>query len=237
MTLRFCGIGAMRCATTWTFACLKRDPDIEFPGGKQIHFWDKNRDNGLDWYRNIFDGDLAGHRDVAEGEITPAYAILDQETVAEFKALAPDLRVWFVMRHPIDRAWSSVRLHLRRNEIDPATLDDEWFRHRLTRRSIMKRNSYAQTLATWRSQFGDEAVLALPYSMVAAEPTEFLARIAEHIGVDTGPFVHPDDAMHNEMAKVRNVGYELEMSAELRELAAETYADEIAWFESKVDAP
>lgn len=231
MTLRFCGIGAMRCATTWTFACLKRHPDIEFPGGKQIHFWDKNRDNGVDWYRNIFVADAS----TAEGEITPAYAILDQQAVAEFRALAPDLRVWFVMRHPIDRAWSSVRLHLRRNEIDPATLDDEWFRHRLTRRSIMKRNSYAQTLATWRGEFGDEAVLALPYSMVAAEPQGFLTRIANHIDVDGTPFAQPDAAMATEMAKVRNVGYELEMTPELHALAQKTYADEIDWFESQVE--
>lgn len=219
----------MRCATTWTFACLQQHPDIAFPAGKQIHFWDQHRESGLDWYRDLFDPTSP----IAEGEITPAYALLEPAAVAEVKAFAPDLRVWFVMRHPIDRAWSSVRLYLRREDIDPATLDDEWFRDRLTRRSIVMRNAYAETLRVWRSEFGD-AVLALPYSMVATAPGAFLGQIAKHIGVDSAPFLTPTPEMAAEMAEVRNVGVDLALPAHLLELTQEFYADEIAWFESEV---
>lgn len=229
MTLTFCGIGAMRTATTWTFACLNRHPEVDFPAGKQIHFWDKHRDNGLDWYRDLFDPGSP----TIEGEITPAYAILDHEAVGEIAAFAPDLRVWFVLRHPIDRAWSSVRLKLRREEVDPATLDPQWFRDQLTGPGVTKRNRYEQTVNTWRHHFGSDAFLTIPFTDVETDPAGFLARIAQHIGVDPSVYTAPTDKMAARMAEARNVGYELGLSDELRELAAEYYAADIAWFETE----
>lgn len=233
MTLRFCGIGAMRCATTWTFGCLQRHPDVAFPAGKQIHYWDKHRDRGDDWYRGLFDAESP----IAEGEITPAYALLDHGRVAQFKTLAPDLRVWFVMRDPVDRAWSSVRLHIRRNELDPASLDSEWFEKRVTAKSVARRNRYHETLRIWQDHFGTEAVLALPYSLAESDPQRFLGAIGTHIGVDPAPFLVPDDALGAEIAGTRNVGYELAMPASIRALATEFYANEISWYEQAVSNP
>src|SRR5262249_41035314 len=37
----FLGIGAQKAATTWLYENLKRHPEIEFPAGKEVHFWDK----------------------------------------------------------------------------------------------------------------------------------------------------------------------------------------------------
>lgn len=220
----------MRCATTWTFACLGSHPDLAFPAGKQIHFWDKHYPNGTDWYRSLFDPESP----VAEGEITPAYAVLDPGRVAEFARLEPDLRVFFVVRHPIDRAWSSVRLHVRRNEIDPAELPAEWFRERITGPGVIKRNRYADTVATWGEHFGEEQLLVLPYDLAVADPARFLARIAEHIGVSSVPFAEPTQAIAGEIAKMRNVGYELALPDDLRALAAKAYAADIDWYDTHV---
>lgn len=220
----------MRCATTWTFACLQHHPDISFPAGKQIHYWDKNLDKGDAWYQSLFDPD-SPH---AEGEITPAYALLDHHSVEQVRALAPQLRVWFVMRDPVDRAWSSVRLHLRRNELDPGLLDADWFEKRITAKSVARRNRYAETLDTWRSHFGDEAVLALPYQRATTNPTQFLSQISTHIGVDPAPFTAPTGLLATEIAATRNVGYELAMPDSIRRLATEFYADEISWYNAAV---
>lgn len=227
----------MRCATTWTFACLQAHPDIAFPGGKQIHFWDKRydlasdgeagADTGVDWYQSIFDPDSP----VAEGEITPAYAVLPDERVAAIARFAPDLRVFYVVRHPIDRAWSSVRLHVRRNELGPDELTPGWLRERITGPGVIKRNRYADTVATWQRHFDPEQFLLLPYDLATSAPAEFLARLARHIGVRDQPFLAPDKAMQAEIGQARNVGSELALTDDLRALAAETYAEDIAWYE------
>jgi hypothetical protein len=56
-----------------------------------------------------------------QGEITPAYATLDEVTIREIAALAPNLRVFYSLRNPIARAWSSALMALERSEM---TIDD-----------------------------------------------------------------------------------------------------------------
>lgn len=43
-------------------------------------------------------------------DISPAYALLGRETFAEMAALMPRTRFVFIMRDPVDRLWSSVRM-------------------------------------------------------------------------------------------------------------------------------
>ena len=48
------------------------------------------------------------------GEITPAYGLLGAETFAEMAALGRDVRFLFVMRDPVDRLISGVRMNVRK---------------------------------------------------------------------------------------------------------------------------
>ena len=151
----------MRCATTWTFACLQAHPDITFPGGKQIHFWDKRYDpasdgeaganTGVDWYQSIFDPDSP----VAEGEITPAYAVLPDERVAAIARFAPDLRVFYVVRHPIDRAWSGARKKLQK-ALKEGDLDDRKLRKECFSTGNLLRTAYRDVLVRWSSMVPPE---------------------------------------------------------------------------------
>ena len=77
--LDFLGIGAQKAGTSWLFRWLGAHPRISFPAGKEVHFWDKKRDRGIDWYRGLFDADDGK----LHGEITPAYACLSPESIAE----------------------------------------------------------------------------------------------------------------------------------------------------------
>ncbi len=43
------------------------------------------------------------------GEITPAYAILPVEVIREIRREFPDIRLIYLIRNPMDRAWSSAR--------------------------------------------------------------------------------------------------------------------------------
>ena len=53
----------------------------------------------------------AAPKDVrAVGEVSPAYAMLGEATYREMAAIAPDVRFFFVMRDPVARFWSAVRM-------------------------------------------------------------------------------------------------------------------------------
>lgn len=48
------------------------------------------------------------------GDITPAYALLPEERLADLARMARDVKIVFVMRDPLDRLWSHVRMNAAR---------------------------------------------------------------------------------------------------------------------------
>jgi hypothetical protein len=93
--LDFLGIGAQKAGTTWIYQHLSRHPDIRFPAGKEVHFWGRCGSNGAEWWTGLFAED---HQRQKQGEITPAYATLDEATIREIAALAPNLRVFYSLQ-------------------------------------------------------------------------------------------------------------------------------------------
>ncbi|MBC7478231.1 MAG: sulfotransferase [Pseudorhodobacter sp.] len=53
------------------------------------------------------------------GEMTPEYGLLPPARIAEISALAPDVRWIFLMRDPVSRLWSHVRMLVRRAKPAP----------------------------------------------------------------------------------------------------------------------
>lgn len=82
-------------------------------------------DRRATWERALR-GDDPAHRDYAEllfegrageravGEITPAYALVGAETLREMAALSPNARFFFVMRDPVARLLSGLRMKVAR---------------------------------------------------------------------------------------------------------------------------
>ena len=66
------------------------------------------------WYRSLFEP--AGER--LTGDITPAYATLSGSVVGRIRELLPDCRVIFIMRNPIERAWSHFRSNVEKAKLD-----------------------------------------------------------------------------------------------------------------------
>lgn len=67
--LDFLGIGAQKAGTTWLQVMLSQHPEIHFPLGKEVHFWN-HQYKGLAWYQAHFNN---SHQNCKQGEITPAY--------------------------------------------------------------------------------------------------------------------------------------------------------------------
>ncbi|MDF0599221.1 sulfotransferase [Psychromarinibacter sp. C21-152] len=60
-------------------------------------------------YLDYLTGGLGDRRLVAD--ITPAYGLLPEERLARMAALLPDVRFVYLMRDPVDRLWSHVRMN------------------------------------------------------------------------------------------------------------------------------
>ena len=113
----FVGIGATRAGTSWVAAHLAAHPDIRM-GRKEIHFFDRKLgapgENGAardryDRLRYLARFLRAPAGGTIRGEITPAYAILEPAVIRRVAEWMPHAKLIFMMRDPIERAWSQAR--------------------------------------------------------------------------------------------------------------------------------
>lgn len=190
--LDFLGIGAQKCGTTWLYERLRQHPGIEFPAGKEVHFWNAQHARGIEWYRSMFADETAGRK---KGEITPAYAMLAPATIREIRDFHPSVRMIYIIRNPIERAWSSALMALGRAEMSDEEASDQWFIDHFRSRGSLGRGDYETCLRNWRSVFGDEAILVLQYETLCEHPATFLEACCRHIGIDPEFFRHAQPAI------------------------------------------
>lgn len=177
----FLGIGAQKAGTTWIYQHLTQHPQIRFPAGKEIHFWDSYRSNGVEWWTGLFADDDQRRK---QGEITPAYATLDEDTIREIAALLPNLRVFYSLRNPIARAWSSALMALERAEMTIDEASHLWFLDHFRSSGSRRRGDYLSCINRWQSFFSDEQFLTIIFDDIIKDPGGVIARLCRHLGVD-----------------------------------------------------
>jgi Sulfotransferase family len=127
------GVGAQKAGTTWLHDYLSRRGDVYLPARKEMHyfnakyrpsFYGRRKSHGLieadrgrdpqslksdNAYKNFFRKRVPEELNVY-GEITPAYAVIGEKGFREVRDLFPRCRVIFIMRDPVRRFYSQVRL-------------------------------------------------------------------------------------------------------------------------------
>jgi len=217
--LSFLCIGAQKAGTTWLHEILRTHPNICLPRNcKEVHFWDWYRGKGLGWYSRQFIQSSCTttrthdslhaifHPATVYGEITPCYAILPEATIQEIQYLFPNLKIIFIARNLVDRAWSAILMELRHasrgiqpgefpsstqtttpvyNAMeDPTQYKIEYFMQRLCHSTHTSRSNYSQALRTWLKYFPSQQIIILHYSDISNHPHQFMEQVCKHIGIE-----------------------------------------------------
>jgi len=184
--LNFLGIGAQKCGTTWLYKMLQEHPDIIFPAGKEMYFWNaEDYQQRIEWYQDVFK-----NHDQVSGEITPGYALLSDNRIAKIAQLYPELRLIYIIRNPIDRAWSSALMALKRAEMHIDEASDQWFIDHFQSQGSLQRGDYGHCIKAWRAHYAKEQLLILNYKEIALQPRALLRRCCTHLNVSQLPFDH-----------------------------------------------
>ena len=180
---------------------------------KGCRYYDVNYARGPAWFRSHLplSADLdrlerdLGARPIV-GESSPYYCY-HPEAPARIAADVPGARLLFVLRDPVQRAWSHYRYEVQRGfeDLDPdaalaaeagrlAQADDEarWFAHR--HHSYVGRSRYAEQLRRLHEHFPEEQVLVVQSERVFTEPEATMARVFDHLGLP--PHVQGDYRAH-----------------------------------------
>jgi hypothetical protein len=121
-----------------------------------------------------------------KGEITPAYAILPKDRVRLVHRVMPDVRLVFLMRNPIDRAWSQATMDLLYNtDRSVGDVSESEFLAHLESAGNLERGDYARTIDTWLSEFRADQLFLGFFDDIRASPMELLRSVFEFLGVTT----------------------------------------------------
>jgi hypothetical protein len=107
----FLVIGALRSGTTSLARQLGAHPDVFVAPQKEVRFFNRYYDRGVDWYQRQFADARNEH---AVGEATPTY-MYDQPAMARIASLMPEVRLVAILRNPVDRAYSHYWLNRARD--------------------------------------------------------------------------------------------------------------------------
>ena len=175
-------VGAMRSGSTSLYKHMAAHPQIFMPR-KEIHFFDRRWDNGLEWYGHRFDG-YAGQP--AVGEATPTY-MSDPVALARMGEVIPDARLLAILRDPVERAYSHYWMEHVRGR------DERTFAEAVADEAAgegdsdyLARGRYAAQLAAVTDVYPREQVRAVLLDDLRDRPEATYAEVCRWLGVDGG---------------------------------------------------
>jgi Sulfotransferase domain len=184
----FLVISPPKTGSTWLADNFRHHPRLFVPAIKEVKYFSCFC-NWLDlgWYLDHF----RAARGVVKGEASPSYAILPPERIRLVRELLPDVKLIFLMRDPIARAWSHARHNFRYREARFADCHDDFdgvpeshWREAFRHEWILASGDYLSQLRRWLEVFPQEQLLVGFYESIAAQPAELLRRIFGFLGVD-----------------------------------------------------
>lgn len=189
-------IGAMKCATSSLHVQLAAQPGIFMCEPKEPNFFSNDEEyaKGIEWYKSLFAeasvNDLCGESSTHYTKL-PTYPY----TIERLKAHLPDVKLIYVMRHPIDRLksqyiheWSQTVI-----SVDINRAIDQY-------PELISYSKYSLQLQPYFEAFGRERVLPVFFERVLKFPQAELERICQFIGYPGQPVWNTDVESHTQNA-------------------------------------
>jgi hypothetical protein len=189
------------------------------------HLIDRNFFMTEEWYDFLFSPAPAGRK---TGEITPYYCAIGEAGIAMLKARYPAARLIYLIRDPVDRALSCLRMVGRRLDFDIGDPEDlaRLASRCLKSQSFYQRGDFRSHIPLWDRHFGDQ-VLYLPFGRIRSDPRGIFSEIEAFLGIsrfDEYPLLGE---------RVHASTQSEPISEEIRQRFAELNRDQYSYLESR----
>jgi Sulfotransferase domain len=205
-------IGAMKCATSSLHTQLAQQPGIFMSTPKEPNFFsdDKEYARGISWYQSLFQeaqpGDISGESSTHYTKL-PNYSLC----VERLSSYLPNVKLIYVMRHPIDRLISHY-IHQWSQNVFTCDINQTVDQYQ----ELIAYSCYTRQLEPYINVYGKENILPVFFEAVKAHPQRELEKIARFIGYTQPVTWHEDlplQNVSNERIK-RFWGYDLLVESE-----------------------
>ncbi|XP_026172220.1 heparan sulfate glucosamine 3-O-sulfotransferase 3A1-like [Mastacembelus armatus] len=175
-------IGVKKGGTRALLEFLRVHPDIRAVGAEP-HFFDRNYENGLEWYRELMPKTLEGQITM---EKTPSYFVTSKAP-ARISAMSRDTKLIVVVRDPVTRAISDYTQTLSKKP-DIPSFESLTFKNRTTGLidtswSAIQIGIYAKHLDNWLQYFPMDQILFVSGERLISDPAGELGRVQDFLGL------------------------------------------------------
>ena len=177
-------IGAPKAGTTTLHRHLQRHPKLFLAEPKEPDFFTSadRVEHALESYAALFSGARA---DQLAGEMSTTYSRWPHtDDVPHLVAShCPDARYVYVLRHPVERAYSHYAHHMRLG----VTMT---FEEALERDDVyVDCSRYDLQLERWERVVGSQRILLVPFRELVERPRDAVRRVTDHLGIAPPPAV------------------------------------------------
>jgi hypothetical protein len=245
----FLCVGSQKGGTSWLYRQLALHPDFWMPPIKEIHYLDKLSRN-----KRLFPPRHRDERDVRflesmkslsarpyidlesygrlfmhkgsllSGDISPGYSTLSDEIIQRAVGYFQNLKVIFLARDPVERAWSQVSMGVRLGRISrfDATDVEEVIRN-LRSPGVSSRSYPSKIVARWRRHVHPDLFRLYFFDDLERSPTELRRSILHFLGADRNKPSGGLRADHNSSAGKEK----LPLTDKVRSQVAQFFKDEL----------
>jgi hypothetical protein len=138
------------------------------------------------WYRRAYS--LPAARSKTTGDITPEYCMIDRSGVEYVRSLLGDIKIIIMVRDPVDRSLSQIRMNAKNQKVDLGSASLEQWMALAKDPVIYTRARYSEFIPLWQDLLGKREILILQYNDVGRNPTALLKNVEAFLGLASGHY-------------------------------------------------
>lgn len=131
-----------------------------------------------DWYGSVFAQALPGQVCV---DTSPSYLQLPEAGVRHLMGLNPAVKLLLFVRDPVDRAWSHIRMNLKKGIIPKEAVEFVLSGQRV--KQYVENSEYRNSMTLWRKHSAPGQFNVVLYDEVAADPGSVMSRVYGIAGI------------------------------------------------------
>lgn len=172
--------GAQKSGTTTLFDYMVAHPEIHTASEKEVNFFTLHYDRGVDWYRQKFSG-YCGQPVICEA--TPVYMFDPEVPRRMLSVLGSELKLIFMLRDPISRAYSNYWYNVSRGAQKPSVSFEAAVETPEGRERYIRKGYYFSHLSVFRQYFAADQIFVCYFEDLREDRDRVLTNLWDFLGV------------------------------------------------------
>lgn len=175
----FLCVGFRKTGTTWLYENLFLHPELYLPPYKNVRYFSRDFAEPLKSYAHHFAS--GGAR--LKGDFSNSYSFISRRRVRFVRAVMPEAKLIFLLRNPVERAWSEFVHKTKERERPLSDFAEAEIMRFLENDPVVRAGGYTATVDMWLEAFPPEQIFVGFYEDLSLQPQRLLTDVFRFLGV------------------------------------------------------